>query len=229
MSEHNKWFIYFLGGSFVVASLMIVLYRAIKTTSDIFAFFFLSALIIMFFTVFLLESMLLEPVIDRIAEAAEESRFFYNLLFFSLFVSIIVGVPKTVILSINAMVEDEPIPQNNCVKIVDQIFESPKSIYDRKLLSKCPFTQPLTKIFSSQGNAAKSQIADLLYVADQYLDLVSKNLSFAATVLLAIIGGASYLAIAALTIKKGAMLLLGLFSSTAVKILLDGIYSHKKK
>lgn len=229
MSNHDKWFSYFLGGSFIVAILMIILYRAIKTTADIFAFMFLSSLIIMFFTTFLLESILLEPVIDRIIGAAEKSRFVYNFIFFSLFVSIVVLIPSTIAQSIKTTSGSNGTNSNICYQVVEKIIDSPKSFYDPKLLTKCQYTKPLTRIISAENKNTKKDIHDLSNVVDDYLGLMSKNLSFVVALFLAIIGGASYLVILGLAIKKGSIVLLALFSSAALKMFADGALPPEKK
>lgn len=222
MDSHNKWLAYFLVGGFIVAILMISLYRAIKTTSDIFGFLFVSSIIIIFFTTFLLESMIVDSIMENIIEAAEGSTLIYNIIFFSLFISITFLAPAAIIHSINEALNDNPNPQaSNCFSVLDQVFTSPESIYDKILLSKCRYTQPLTKLFTAQ-NSSQNTIQFFFDIADDYLDLISNNLTFIITLLLAIFGGASYLVAVGLAIKKGGALIIGFLSATAIKMILDG-------
>lgn len=199
----NKIFIYFLVGSFVVASLLIYLYRAIETDIHIFAFLFLSSLIVMFFCAFLLELMFIEPVIDKIIDLAQESKLFYNVLLLSLLFTIVVILPTKIIHGADALLESkEKANPSNCSLVFANLLESPKSAYDTKLLSKCQYTQPLAKIIPTKGGDIDKIAQNLPLVIEEYMGLFSENLSFAFTILFAILGGVSYSALVVLIIKR---------------------------
>ena len=145
MDKNEKMFRNFLVGLFITATLIISFYRVAETNDDFFAFFFLSALILLFFSTFLLESMFLDSVTDKLIETANESIVTYNLIFFLFFMSIFIGIPLFISHSINvASNQKQETAPNNCLVLVDKLFQSSKSVYDKKLLKNCQYTKPLT-------------------------------------------------------------------------------------
>lgn len=226
----NKIYFIFLVGSFVVASLLIYLYRAIETDIHIIAFLFLSLLIVMFFCAFLLELMFVEPVIDRIIDFAQESKLFYNVLLLSLLFTIVIILPTKIIPSRDTLLENgDKANPSNCSLIITSLLESPKSVYDTKLLSKCKYTQPLAKIIPTQGGDIDNIAWNLPLVVEEYMGLFSQNLAFALTILFATLGGVSYSVLVALIIKKGALLILWLLNSSARKMIIDGTSTPRRK
>ena len=211
MNENDKWFRLFFVGSFIAAVVTIILYRAIETTADFFAFLLFLTLIVLSLSTFLIEAMIVDSVTERIVEEAEESPIVYRLLFFSLFISVIVAVPAIIKVVNTASIEKQETQPNDCLLLVDKLFQSPEAIYDRQLLAKCKYTKPMT-----------SENEDIIRIMDEYLELSSNSLSFALILFLAIFGGSSYLAMAGLALKKGAMLFLALCNSAAFRLAADG-------
>jgi len=210
----NKLFVYFLSGSFIVAALIIFLYRAIKTDIQIYAFMFLSMLIVMIFCLFLLELMFFGPLTDEIIDVEQDSRLLSNILFLSLFLTILVIVPLQVKAYFQSENETKP---NNCSRVLNSIQSSPDSIYDTKLLKKCPYTEPLTKIIPANDKEIDKSAQNLLPVIGEYIDLFTQNLSFLFSILLTIFSGVSYGAFVTLFFKKLVLLIISIFNSIAIK------------
>ena len=214
--KSNKLFAYFMVGSFAVASLLIFLYRAIETDAHIYAFLFLSSLIISFFCAFLLELMFLDPIIDEIIDLSEDSRLLYNLLILSLFFTVLVIIPKTIIRETNAVLANEQKTNpSNCSLILINLQKSPKSIYDTKPLARCEYTRLLSRIIPTNNSAGENDSQKILFVIGEYMGLFSRSISFTTIIFLVILGGISYSAFVTLFLKKVILLI----AAIAIKML----------
>ena len=92
--------------------------------------------------------------------AKNETFFFQNSV--ALFFTILVIVPTTIIREMNTFVENEHTTNpTDCTYVINNIQKSPKFIYDTKLLGKCEYTQPLSKIIPVE-KSGKNDSQDML-------------------------------------------------------------------
>ena len=181
---------------------------------DILIFLFLGGLALLFLVSYIFESIYLDPIMDRIINMAHDWKTLYKILLLSLFSTLVI-FPIVIIQAVNNFQISE---SSTC----SQVFsEYPRSIYDKKLLSKCQYTQPLAKIFSSGNRKDDKSKQDATSGIDEFTGMFSDSVSLFITTALTFASG-TYFTVVMLILKKGVALAFGIASSSAVKMVVDG-------
>lgn len=85
------------------------------------------------------------------------------------YVLFILGLVVTLYGTVFIVAENLP----HCQPVLPKLIETP---YDTKLLSKCPFTKPLTKVVSEDLNDIPTNANNLLSVLTEYMNLLTESL-----------------------------------------------------
>ena len=189
----------FIGGG-VALLLILLLYLSIHTVTQVFSFFLLSGLILGIFIIAFLELVIVERLIDYLAEVMQHAK---GLLYL---VSVL-GLAGLIFILVNGFLFFYSLERDltPCQPLLNS-FSS--TIYDTTKLADCPLTTPLAAIVPEDSSQINTATQNLSGVIANYLDIFADEASLGMTSVFTLGTAGSLLTLTVLLIRIAGFVLL---------------------
>ena len=198
MKDRELYYIYIGGGA--VLLLIAGLYGAISTVTHIFSFLLISGLILAIFIVAFIELIIVERLIDQLAEVVRHSKIV-------LYIIVVLGLAGLIFILASTLLFVSSLDQDfaSCRQVLATFSDA---IYNAERLTQCQLTEPLAAIVPENNRQINAATRQLPLVIASYLDFFADEASLSLTSVLTLGTMSSMITLLVLTIRISSFVLL---------------------